>query len=416
MQDFVSRMETPDDNTVVFKMNAPYAPFVEVLTGPTLLYIFSKEANAGDIDTQKIEGAIGSGPWMWKRLEPSIGWEYEKHPNWHTKVDGVRVPYMDNLETPIIPEYAQRLSQFTAGVLSDIVPRGDDAAAVIDRVDDVQVVPTKPKAGMNFYYFNQESDTIMKDVRLRRAWSMAMDRQGLIDALGQLDKQRALGYEASSGWNDCPIGWGAGKEFWWLDPQTTDKWAQYYQFNVAEAKKLVDAAGYDGREIAYDITNIGSLFYQFSEAQVPMLKAVGFNPRINELEYSNFVGNPYAGKNYEHAYSSVTSWPTVDETATNLLMPGAVRNMTNLSDKVDRAPELFALILKQRNELDQEVRQQIVYDIQKIVADQMWYVAMPHGRWTSLSMAQPEVRGYKQYEGGSGNDAIETFPYYWLDT
>ena len=55
-----AQIQTPDKQTVVFRLNYPYAPFVKILSSPTYSWIFPREAFAGGYDPNK--RPIGSGP------------------------------------------------------------------------------------------------------------------------------------------------------------------------------------------------------------------------------------------------------------------------------------------------------------------------------------------------------------------
>ena len=417
IQDLVERVEAPDKGTVVFRLKESYPAFAEILTGSLGLFVYSKEANAGQLETQKIEGAIGTGPWMWKSRQPSVAIEYERHPEWHIKDEqGRQLPYLAGWRALIIPEYAQGIAQFAAGQLSTFVPKTEDAAGLLDRVPKAQIVAEPPPDGHSFYAFHQETaSNVMRDVRLRRAWSMAIDRKSLMEVFGQFEKAKKLGYTLNGPIGNPPIPADNGMKYWWLDPFSEKQGPsrKWFEYNTAEAKKLVQAAGYDGRKIV--VHSPSPAWLPTGEAQVPMLKEAGFNPQLNVMEYSQYVGGPYSGKGmWEAAYGNMSAFPTLDETLVNLMVPGGLRNMPALSDKVPDYSKVGELIAKQRKESNKEARREIVYDIQRLSADQMWYVPSINNRWGTLSFAQANARNYGQYQGSQVPS--ETMPYYWLDS
>jgi len=66
----IDKIETPDKSTVVLKLTQPYAPLQELMASSALLWIMPKQATVGEVDSQKVEGAIGTGPGYWTRPSP----------------------------------------------------------------------------------------------------------------------------------------------------------------------------------------------------------------------------------------------------------------------------------------------------------------------------------------------------------
>ena len=422
LEETVERVETPDDRTVIFHLKFPYASFGEVLSGGLLLYLFSKEANAGDIDTQRIEGAIGTGPWMWKSREPSIAVEWERHPEWHIKDSaGGDLPYLDSWRHIVIPEYAQALAQFASGQTSVFRPATEDAPDLLSRAADSQVRAVPVSSSISYFVHNQASpDNPGRDTRLRRAWSMALDRETLLDVFGQAELARGMGFEIDSGMANLPVPYGAAKKFWWLDPYGPDMGpsGQWYQFNPAEAAKLVAASGYDGRKILANTPSTNWL--RTLEPQIPMLTEVGINAEINVMEYSEYVQGPYSGEgtNWDVAYGNMTSWPTIDETVNNLMMPNGARNMPSIDETTPNAPAIFDLLTRQRSEGDVEARRELIYEAQRLASDEMWWVPSVNNQWGPLEFVHGDLRG-GAFGGFETGDAIavggEEYPYIWYD-
>jgi peptide/nickel transport system substrate-binding protein len=422
LEETVERVETPDDQTVVFHLNFPYSSFAEVLSGPLLLYLFSKEANAGDLDTQRIEGAIGTGPWMWESREPSIAVEWARHPNWHIKdAAGGSLPYVDSWRHIVIPEYAQALAQFAAGQISVFQPATEDAPDLLQRAADSQVRAVPVTSSISYFAHNlSKPGNPMLDTRLRRAWSLALDRFTLLEVFGQAELAASMGFTIDSGMANLPVPYGLNKKYWWLDPYGPDMGpsGRWFEFDPAEAAKLVAAVGPDDSKIDVNVPSTNWL--RTLEPQIPMLTDVGLNAEINVMEYSEYVQGPYAGEGTEWsvAYGNMTSWPTIDETVNNLMTPPGARNMPSVDDTTPGAPPIFELIRRQRLESDLEARREMIYETQRLAADEMWWVPSVNFMWGRLEFVPGNLRGgaFGGWESGDGTSISgENYPYIWFD-
>jgi peptide/nickel transport system substrate-binding protein len=422
LEETVERVETPDSKTVVFHLKFPYASFGEVLSGPLLLYLFSKEANAGDLDTQRIEGAIGTGPWMWKSRDPSISVEWDANPTWHIKdLAGGNLPYVDSWRHIVIPEYAQALAQFAAGQITIFRPATEDAPDLLKRASESRIRAVPVSSSISYFAMNQAKlDNPGRDSRFRRGWSMALDRDTLLEVFGQAELARGMGYEVDSGIANLPVPYGTAKSFWWLDPYGPDMGpsGKWYNFDPAEAAKLVAASGYDGRKV---VSNTPSpRWFKTLEPQIPMLTDVGITAEINAMEYSEYVQGPYAGEglDWDVAYGNMTSWPTIDETVNNLMMPKGARNMPSVDESIANAPPIFDLLTKQRSEGNLEARRELIHEAQRLASNEMWWVSSINSMWGPLEFATEGYNGgpFDGWEAG-GNVAVsgEEHPYIWFD-
>src|SRR4029079_8065452 len=92
-------------------------------------------------------------------------------------------------------------------------------------------------------YFGYEGSSIFKDVRARQALAMAIDREAFADVMENRAAFQKDGLDNSVAWNSSlsPAWQGA-----YLDPTNEKEFganSKYYAFDLAEAKKMVQAAG-----------------------------------------------------------------------------------------------------------------------------------------------------------------------------
>jgi peptide/nickel transport system substrate-binding protein len=418
----VDRVESPDARTVVFKLKQPFAPFPELLASPNGIWVMSKEANAGTIDPTQVAGVVGTGPWILEQHRPSVELTFKRNANYYERMSApsgqLELPLLDGLRYLIIPEYAQQLSQFTAGVTTAFTPRNADAASVRDRVSGVQVKAVRPGWLWAGYSFNTASNNgLFKDERVRKAWSMALDRDGLIDAFAELRKMKSQGFDIESGWSTTCIPWGEGGMYWWLDPKGKEfgSAAKWYQLDPAEAKKLLQAAGYSNDPIDMNFVTgtYGTTYDQFTEAQIPMLRQAGFNINPKVWEYRRMIGSEES-KTFPGAfYNYQTPFSTADEYVFNAFHPdvgdrGAPLRRIN-------TPEIVDLVDKQRRETDRQARQKQIHEIQRLSSEIMTAAPSVMSRWGTISMVQPYLRNAYDYQTAGYGFAAEEYIYFWFN-
>jgi peptide/nickel transport system substrate-binding protein len=96
----VEGITTPDASTIIVKLAHPDSSILSMLAWPWFLNVVPVEAD-GKFDP-KAE-MRGTGPWLLTRHEPSIGWSYERNPNWRRASDR---PFLDGIEYALLPETA----------------------------------------------------------------------------------------------------------------------------------------------------------------------------------------------------------------------------------------------------------------------------------------------------------------------
>ncbi len=368
----VDSVEAPDANTVVFHLKFPYAPFLTQIASASYLWILSKEAATGDIDPALAENVIGTGPWVLDEYEPDVVLRYSKNPEWY----GAPLPYCDANTLQIVPEYATRLAQMRAGNLDATAPNFADVASLVSDIPGAQVLPGNPYNILNFMFFdfNVNPDSPFKDPNVRRAVSMSIDRDGLLEALYDLRAVRDQGYNIEARWHNALP---AGLSRYWLDPKSEEMGdaGKWYEYNPTEAKALLEQAGYpDGfsTELHRVEGVYGQTFDDGGEAVVPMVNAVGVKAQSIVDDYGSYISDIfYKGNLTGMAYALETVFADPDEYLFAMYHPDGPRNHSHIDD-----PDLTQMIEDQATETDLDERVRKVQDIEKYVSDKMYYVPL----------------------------------------
>jgi peptide/nickel transport system substrate-binding protein len=409
----IDSCEAIDDYTLKFVCGAPSATFIDTMGDPNALWVQPVEGHNGGFDpAQEI---IGSGPFIFESYEPSVDFKFSRNPNWHGSLSPMgskfSAPFVDEFHWISVPEYQNRLAQLKAGNLH-----------YLNSINANDVIPTKAEmpglqwfgarpALMSFLYFsNNELDAnpVWSDVRFRRATSMAQNRDDITE----------LGYEveamvkAGVGSKEDLLRWNnlipAGFEKWWLNPTDPKmgKAGNDFKYNPAEAAKLLQATGYDGSEIKfqyYPYGGTGGTFNKIGEAVQAYLTAVGLKTEIEHQDYaSQYITQTFTGNFSGIAWGYETPFPEVGGYFPRMFGDNA-RNHGRIKDA--RISELDAL---QAAESDYEQRREYIHEIQKINAENMYYVPGQAGagvNWTGTVESSGGYRVWKSYGQGAENTA-----------
>jgi peptide/nickel transport system substrate-binding protein len=238
LMDTVDHFEYPDARHMVWKMKFPYAPLASRITSERYAFmIVPKELNADDQLARAT--AIGTGFKVLDKHQPSITMEYRKHADyWGGE------PFIDRWHAPIIPEYANRYAQFVRGNIQAFTPSAREVLQLARDVPQAVIVAVPPEDDeiSRIRFGRQNHQTLpWKDARVRVAIRRAIDFKGIGEFVANKQAFEAGGIPVEV-YSRTHVTRGAS---YWLDPEKGElgKLSDNYLFNIAEAKKLVEAAG-----------------------------------------------------------------------------------------------------------------------------------------------------------------------------
>jgi peptide/nickel transport system substrate-binding protein len=388
----LDRVEVVDRYTVKFLLKEPFVWLVNTLAYPWSMWIVAPEVVQQFGDLKKPETAIGTGPFMLERYEPNVKVVFTRNPDYFHPGQ----PYVDGVEWLIIPDESTGLAMYRAGKL-DLGPqinwavRQQDLEALkqthphLIYRDFLGVVPGVVFMRVDMAPFN--------DVRVRRAISHAIDRQGLIEAVwGRGEPTAAV---------------ARGLAEWSLPIDQLGVGAKYYQYDPKEARRLLAEAGYPKgfktqlsvtTGLARDLVDDAQLVQRF-------LKDVGIDAELKLQEHGAYMATTMQGK-FEGMVRSPfgIAWEP-DGPLYRTYAADSSWNAAHLND-----PIVTAMLKEQRRTKDLEARKKIIFDIQRYVAEQQYYVytnvTVITGSWA------PYVKNYApnhSFDYGSRVAAL------WLD-
>jgi peptide/nickel transport system substrate-binding protein len=360
----LDKVEAPDKYTVKFTLKEPYVWFLDMLANSHAVAIIARECVEKFGDLKKPEASVGTGPWMLDSYRPNVGYSYIRNPNYF--VGGL--PHIDRVEVAIDEDNASRIAAFLAGKYD----LGWEYQGVINRTDWLGLKDTLkqrrprlqtaeyPNAVMNHIYMRTDKAPF-SDVRVRRALSLAINRQEIIEAV----------YEGAAAMNP-PV--PAALKDWSVPFAQLGEGAQFYKHDPARAKKLLAEAGYpNGFQATVDFTTYGSqILIDITQLVLKHLKDVGIDVKLSTKEYGAYIATTFYGKYDSMAFGPQTGFQEPDNFLYGQYYPGEIKNQGHIND-----PVVADMLVRQRRTHDVAKRREVIYEIQRYLAKQQYYVQMP---------------------------------------
>jgi dipeptide transport system substrate-binding protein len=181
MDSLIKEIVKVDDNTIKFVLTKPEAPFIANMARAFASIHSAEYADAMDkagTKEQFDQNPVGTGPFQVVAYQKDAVIRYKAHPDyWAGKAK------IDNLIFAITPDASVRYQKMKAGechVMPYPNPADIDAMKKDDSINLMQ------QEGLNVGYlaYNNQMDKF-KDVRVRKALNMAINKQAILDAVFQ---------------------------------------------------------------------------------------------------------------------------------------------------------------------------------------------------------------------------------------
>jgi peptide/nickel transport system substrate-binding protein len=371
----VDRIEVVDRYTVKFILKEPFVWLINVLANPYSTWIIAPEVVRQFGDLKKPESVIGTGPFILERYEPNVKTVFKRNPDYFLKDQ----PYVDGVEWLVLDDPSTGLAMYRAGQI-DCGPAPNWG---VRQQDLESLKKSHPRLVYQDFLSNVTNSVVylrndmppFNDVRVRRAISMAIDRQGIIDGVYMRGEPTPA------------IARGATE--WSLPIDQLGEGARYYQYDPKEAKRLLAEAGFPkGFKTPISTTNgYGPDLPDAVQLVQRYLKDVGIEAELKLQEYGAYMATTFLGKYEGMAMGPLSITWEPDSVLYGMYAPDQPRNSGHVND-----PKLTDMLKAQRRTQDLEARKKLIFDIQRYVAAQQYYVYtnsnMVTGTW------QPYVKNY----------------------
>jgi ABC-type transport system substrate-binding protein len=287
----VLSVEAPDNTTVLIKLKEPNATILGGFAGnlPGTPFVVPREVEPAGINLR--ERSLGSGAFYLTEYEPGFRAVYKANPGFKS-VDDRELPYVDEMEYLEIPDYPAFLAQFKAGqVLNQFFGvMADDILQTRADVPQLEVFDGGLSAGQTRTLFGRAGNSPFKDERVRQAVTRSYDRDLFTEVAFATRQFEDMGVPIDKPW-DSAIPAAVAYAGWWLDPRGSELGpdAKNYQYDVAEAKKLMAAAGHtSGVDVKVTWGDAFPAFFQARrEILMGMLESSGlFRLTSNQISFA----------------------------------------------------------------------------------------------------------------------------------
>jgi peptide/nickel transport system substrate-binding protein len=294
---------------------------------------------------------VGTGPYKFASMTQDDVVVLEANENyWQGKPD------IDTIIWRSIPETSTRIANLLTGdidLMVGVPPQDWDRINANDGTSVEDFLTTRTmllslRAGPSEDLPDWSGPT--SDIRIRRAISLAIDRETLIEVID------GLGIPTVSRITPPTLGW---------DERHYDTFGEY---DPEKAAGLLAEAGYDGEELTFHSSTSWLLQKEVSEVLEAMLEAVGFNidlqvldvttfreqiyrPNKNEEIYMDALGNSFFDpwitvRSFEEGRRFRTGWEGMIADQTHSLIQQAAVNMDPAS-RGAQYTEVFDLVLEE---------------------------------------------------------------------
>ena len=388
----VSKVDAPDDATIVVTLKQPNAPFAALTA---TMGIVAKHVHEKIGEKAYNQAPVGTGPW--KFMEQKVG-DHVTLQAFDDYWDGR--PWIDFWRENVVPETSVRaIALQTGDADSTTWPLAPEDT--LKNLQDAKFQYFRsPGVAVNHYPMNLKRP-FFADKRVRQAMMYTLDRDAMVK-----DLLKGLAVKATS--NISPA-----LEFYY-EPNVTQ-----YSRDVEKAKALLKDAGYtagpdgilanaQGQKLSFVCTVFSGDALRKSESEIVQrsLKEVGIDMQLQEKETSAALAGYRKGE-FDMAIFNWTYGGSNGDPDTADLLSGTTNNIMQWN-----VPQVDDLLHRGAAETDGAKRKQIYSDLQKLVSDEVPFLYIMY--WESVLFFNKRIKGMPA-KATNPYWLYQNFHKYWIE-
>lgn len=332
--DPISEVEATDDLTVTLRLGAPYGPLLATLASD---YCAIVPADAADLG----QTMIGTGPFsLTEYTQDTTSTFTANRTYWDTGF-----PKLATITYPILPDEAARLAAIRTGEIG-LTTLGDAASVTLAEGEDTVQVITQETT--DYYLLGLNTQIAPLDnVAVRQALSLAIDRQGILDAV-------FFGQGTVTG----PIVPTLGE---WATP--VEDLANYAPDPARATELLAEAGLEDGFELTILASPLYPEFINIALVLQEQLGEIGVTVTLDQVEWGTFIER-WSARDFQSFVSFNGSGNDPDRALYPVIHTGGSVNASQFSDTA-----IDALLEEARASGDLALRQELYRQAEQLIAE-----------------------------------------------
>ncbi len=377
----IDQVEAVDKYTLRVRMKEPSGALLTALAGYFQGIPMASPKSFEIYGEEWVRHPSGTGPYRLKEWVPGEHVVLERNPNYFKK----GLPYLDNIEFHLIQDAYSPSARLRAGEIDLIARVPIQQVFVLEGSPDIEVI-TGPELAPVVGLLNMRVKPF-DDVRVRRAiGGFGIDRFR-IAKLGFGGRTHPLVSVLAAGVPDA------------VDLN------DMYPYRPDEAKRLLKELGFDATNpvrLTILVPNHDPTLADIAALVANQLEKINVEPKIVLLDAIAWVERVLANHDFDMVVSNWARLLDINMRSVSFFKGGA-SNYTGIDDA-----KLEAMVRQWRRGLDQEERKRISADMQRLIAEQLY--------WISIT-GYPVFQAYRTY--------VKDFPFYdqaylflehvWLD-
>ena len=358
LEGLLSSIETPDDHTVVFRLNNPYSPLLQRLDVVEASIIPKHLYEGQDLLTgEPTRRPVGTGPFRFVSYAAGDRVILEKNREYFRS----GFPRVDRVVFRIFPNASTAVAGLESGEVDFV---GSVPGADVERLRSNQAIAVVTSTGGSGGSICQ--DVLIpnirlqpfSDIRVRRAFAHAIDREFIVNRVYFKQGRPATG----------PI---SHVLTWAYTPDVTQ-----YVHDPDRALGLLDEAGFksrpDGSRLAITFTHANS-HARLGQALREQLKAVGIDLKLQMMDFNAAVEQVFVKKTFELGLASYCNGADPDIGVRRVYVSTNIGPFPFSNGAGYRNPRVDALFDAATRDGSRDERRKHYIEIQRILADDLPY-------------------------------------------